>query len=234
MKEHEKRRIKNSIGLVPEEGTDAFEQLKKNHEKDILENPKLKTKLRDNFKKAVLTLEVQDSNGIGLNMDSEIRHFLNEFNHRSWSYGHRKMPIMFNIMEAFFNLDKRINSWKLIEEEDYLISFFDFLDYYTSKDFNNEIENIKENLQEELIYNFNVGSDINEITFKTEEGNEFVIGGISLIRRGNEVTMVFLTGEMIDTSKKTKELEPLPQSRIPGKEKIQPAKERVREAVKLI
>ncbi|WP_298782689.1 GIY-YIG nuclease family protein [uncultured Polaribacter sp.] len=233
MKEHIKRRIEYSKDVVPDESTEEFKEVKALHEQRMRENPALKKKLRDNFKKAVNTLEIQDSNGIGLNMDFEIRHFLNEFNHRSWTYGHRKMPIMFNIMEAFVDLDKTINSWKLLEEEDYLISFYDFLDFYTSRDFKYNINFIKGNLEEDLIYNFNVGSEINEITFKTEEGSEFVIAGVSILRRGNEVTMLFLTGEIIDTEEKTKDLVPLTKSRIPGKEEIQPADDRKREAVQL-
>lgn len=233
MKEHIKRRIEYSKDAVPDESSEAFTEVKALHEQSMRENPALKKKLRDNFKKAVNILEVQDLNGIGLNMDFEIRHFLNEFNHRSWTYGHRKMPIMFNIMEAFFNLDKTLNSWKLLEEEDYLISFYDFLDFYTSRDFKFNIDFIIENFEEDLIYNFNVGSEINEITFKTEEGSEFVIAGVSILRRGKEVTMLFLTGEIIDTEQKTQELIPLTKSSIPGKEKLEPANHRIREAVQL-
>ncbi|WP_245910925.1 hypothetical protein [Nonlabens arenilitoris] len=233
MKEHIKRRIEYSKDAVPDESTEEFKKVKARHEQHMRENPALKKKLRDNLKKAVNTLELQDSNGVGLNMDFEIRHFLKEFNHRSWTYGHRKMPIMFNVMEAFFDLDKTVNSWKLLEEEDYLISFYDFLDFYTSRDFEFNINFIKGNFEEDLIYNYNVGSEINEITFKTEEGSEFVIAGVSILRRGDEVTMLFLTGEIIDTEQKTKELVPLPKSRIPGKENIKPAEERKREAVRL-
>ena len=60
---------------------------------------------------------------------------------------------------------------RYIEEEDYLISFYDFLDFYTSNNFEFNINFIKENFEENLIHNYNVGSEINEITFKTEEGS---------------------------------------------------------------
>lgn len=233
MKEHLKRRIEYSKDAVPDDSTDEFKKVKVLHEQRMRENPALKKKLRDKFKKAINILELQDSNGVGLNMDFELRHFLTEFNHRSWAFGHRKMPIMFNIMEAFFDLDKIVNSWKLLEEEDYLISFYDFLDFYTSRDFEFNINFLKGNFEEDLIYNYNVGSQINEITFKTEEGSEFVIAGVSILRRGNEVTMLFLAGEIMDTELKTNELVPLTKSRIPGKEKIQPAEGRKREAVRL-
>ncbi|WP_125721635.1 GIY-YIG nuclease family protein [Flavobacterium ustbae] len=234
MKEHIKRKIERSIDLVPEEGTEAYEKLQATHEKDMVRNPNLKKIIQDKFKKAVSTLELQNLNGIGLYVDHELRHFLTEFNHRSWSFGHRKMPIMFNIMEAFFDLDKTVNSWKLLEEEDYLISFFDFIDYYTSNDFEYNIDFIKDNFQEDLIYNYNVGADIKEINFKTSSGKEFVIAGISLVRRGSEITFMFVTGEMTDTLKVTKEFVDHSLGKVtPGKENIHPAENRIREAVKL-
>lgn len=233
MKEHLKRRIELSKGVIPEKGSQAYEQMLIDHEKMLQENPELRKKLKDNFKKAVKTFELQLFNGIELGVDSEIRHFLDEFNHRSWNFGHRKLPMMFNIMESFFDLDKTINYWELQEEEDYSISFFDFIDYYTSYDFQFDASEIKENIVENLIYNYHINSDIKEITFKTNDGSEFVVAGISLIRRGNEVTFLFLTGEVTDTIVKTKKLGKLSASRIPGKEMISPAEDRIREAVPL-
>ena len=234
MQEHIKRRIEYSRDALPEEGTEEYERVTSFHKKRIEENPNLKKILDQKLKTATKTLEVQFLNGIGLNMDSEIRHFLNEFNYRSWNYGHRRMPIMFNIMEAFFNLDKDLNYWQLLQEEDYLISYFDFLDYYTSNNFEFNLEAIKENLVEDLIYNYNVGAEIDKITFKTDEGNEFVIAGISILRRGNEVTFVFLSGEIIDTVQKTLELNSQEKMEVtPGKEKITFPEDKAREAVKL-
>ncbi|MBO9594133.1 MAG: hypothetical protein J7599_14600 [Niabella sp.] len=203
MKEHIKRRIEYSLGAIPAEGTREFEKLDQEYEKRIQKNPELKKKLQDNFKTAIATLEIQYSNGIGLNMSSELRYYLNEFNSRSWNFGHRQMPGMFNVLEAFFHLNKNLNYWELLEEEEYLISYFDFIDYYTSKDFIYDIDSIKENFTEDLIYSYNIGADISDLTFKTEDGNEFVIAGISMIRRGHEVSILFLSGEIIDTAIKT-------------------------------
>ena len=234
MKEHLKRRIENSKGLIPKEGTPEYDAVIKRLKKHEENNPKLQKAIVQNMSEALKTLELQYANGIGLFMDSEIRNYLGEFNHRSWNYGHRSMPIMFNIMEAFFHLDKRLNYWRLLDEEDYSISFFDFIDYYTSNEFIYDIKEINESLEENLIYNFNVGYDLKEIIFKTENAEEFVIAGVSLIRRGNEVTMLFNTGQIIDTSKKTDELIPLAEmQRAVGKEKIEVADDKVREAIKL-
>lgn len=231
MKEHLKRRAEYTFGALPEEGTPEYENVIK--QLQLRESPQLKKEIKKKHNEAVKTWELQAFNGIGLTMDPEIRHYLGEFNYRSWNYGHRKMPIMFNVMEAFFNLDKRLNYWTLLDEEDYSISFFDFIDFYTSNEFQINIDELKLSLEEDLIYNFNVGYDLKKITFKTDEGNEFVIAGVSMVRRGNEVTMLFVSGEITDTSEKSKQLTPLSEiNRSKGKEKIK-ISDQVREAVKL-
>lgn len=234
MKEHIKRRIEYSKNALPEKGSSEYDRIIEGlriHEED---NPDFKKKIKQRQLEAIKRWELQESNGIGLLMDPEIRHYLGEFNHRSWSYGHRKMPMMFNVMEAFFHLDKRLNYWRLLDEEDFSISFFDFIDYYTSNEFKYNLNNIRESLEEDLIYNFNVGYDLKQITFKTVNAEEFVIAGVSLIRRGNEVTMLFNTGQIIDTKKRSNELLPLEEmKRSVGKEMIDIADNRIREAVKL-
>ena len=234
MKEHLKRRIEYSKDVFPEEGTPEYDYLTKRIQEQELINPNFNKEIKNKHAQALKTWELQQANGIGLFMDPEIRHYLGEFNYRSWNYGHRKMPIMFNVMEAFFELDKKLNYWTLLDEEDYSLSFFDFIDFYTSNEFKNDISEIKKNLNENLIYNFNVGYDLKEITFKTEDGDEFVIAGVSLLRRGNEVTMLFDTGQVIDTDKISKGLISLENmERTPGKEKIEITQDRLREAVKL-
>lgn len=98
-------------------------------------------------------------------------------------------------MEAFFNYRKPEIYFELIEEENYLISFFDFIDYITSQDFEDNKNLIDENITSDIIYNFNIGKDRDEIKFKSEEGNEFIIAGISIIRRENEITVLAVTGK---------------------------------------
>ncbi|GAB5419144.1 MAG: hypothetical protein Crog4KO_06520 [Crocinitomicaceae bacterium] len=233
MGEHIKRKMNIGKALIPEEGTEAHNNLKQRHEKAMATNPEFKKAFKERFRKASNTLHVQGLNGIGLNMDEEIRNFLLEFNSRAWEHGLRKMPSMFNIMEAFFNYDHDLGYFELIEDEDYLISFFDFMDFYTSPKCPTDQKLIVDSIEKDLIYNFNVGADIEEITFKSEEGEEFVVGGASMIRRENEITILLLAGELADTESITKGLKPLPKSTIPGKEKLRPADNWVQEAAKL-
>lgn len=235
MKDHIKRKTEIFRDVVPEEGTKEFEMLQAAHARRNQSDPDFDKEIGKKFEKAVRTLEVQNSSGVDLGIDRELRYYLEEFNNRSWSYGHRSMPIMFNVMEAFFNLDKSVNSWKLLDEEDYELSFFGFLDYYTSKELRFDSEQLKENFQQDLIYNYHVSNDIDKLTFKTGDNKEFIVAGISLVRRGNEITIFFLTGEVTDTVIATKELGPIILDSItPGKEKIEFDKTASREAVPLL
>lgn len=234
MKEHIKRRYEYSKGIIPEIGTSQFDRFKKAIQKYENENPHLRKEFQRTYSEAIKTWELQSANGIGLFMDTELRQYLSEFNHRSWNFGHRKMPLMFNIIEAFFDLDKRLNYWTLLDEEDYSISFFDFIDYYTSNDVEFNSNQLIESFEEDLIYNFNVNYDFKDISFKTTDGSEYVIAGVSLVRRGNEVTMLFNTGQIIDTEQISKELiKTNAESIRKGKEMIKPANDKVKEAVKL-
>lgn len=108
---------------------------------------------------------------------------------------------MFNIMEAFFIYRKPEIYFELIEEENYLISYFDFIDFVTSSSFKENQKIILENLTPDIVYNFNVGKDLDEITFKSDDKDEFIVAGVSIIRRENEATILMTTGR-----KKTEEL----------------------------
>ena len=97
-------------------------------------------------------------------------------------------------MEAFFNYNKPTIYFELLEDENFLISLFDFLDFRTSDNFINDKKLIIEHLSHDIIYNFNVGSDSSDISFKADDNKEFIISGISLVRKENEVTVLLITG----------------------------------------
>ncbi|WP_431293503.1 hypothetical protein [Pedobacter sp. P26] len=206
MSAHQNRLKDIFHGVLPKEGTPEYERIVELHNQRMANNPKIKKELKTNFEKANKTAFIQNINGIDLGMDNEIRHFLREFNSRLLSLGLRSMPLMFNILEAFFIYDKKIMYFELLEEEDYLLSFFDFTNYIVSEAFDGNIESIKDSLEKDVIFNYNVGADINQITFKSQDGAEYVISGVSIVRRENEVTILFQAGEITDTESATKNL----------------------------
>lgn len=195
MKSNINRRQKIFENVLPVHGTKEYDDAVARFKKDDENNPIFKKILKRNWEKAVRSLEAQYLSSCDYITERTLRHFLTEFNNRAWKYGLRSMPIMFNIMEAFFNYRKPEIYFELIEEEDYLISYFDFIDFVTSKDFKDDKSLIDENLSSDIIYNFNVGKDLTNIKFKTDDGNEFLVAGISIIRRNNEVTVAVITGK---------------------------------------
>jgi len=205
MKSNIDRRKEIFKGVIPPIGSKAYNDivdiLKKRETLDI------KKFTKKSLEKVTKSLEAQYLSNCDLITEHSLRNYLTEFNNRAWKYGLRSMPTMFNIMEAFFNYRKPEIYFELIEEENYLISFFDFIDFVTSNDFKESIEIIKENLVSDIIYNFNIGKDINEITFNSDVGDQFIVAGVSIIRREEEVTILMTTGrkqtEEIDIDKKS-------------------------------
>ena len=176
---------------------DAIEKLKKREQ----DNPGIKELSKKSWEKVIKSLEAQLLSNCDFKTENSLRHYLTEYNIRAWKYGLRSMPIMFNIMEAFFNYRKPEIYFELIEEENYLISFFDFIDHITSNEFEDNKTLIDDSMTSDIIYNFNVGKDLEEIKFKNDEGEEFIIAGVSIIRRENEITVLMITGK-----KKTDEI----------------------------
>jgi hypothetical protein len=233
MSNHLNRKKEIGFYALPKVGTkeydDTIERLKKITEANP-ENDKL---IRDRFNTAMTILNAQFENGAGLPQDEEIRYFLNQFNYRTIEHGLRTMPLSFNVLEGFFNYQPAFNFFELLEEEDYLVSFFDYLDFITSPDFKEDPKLILDHFNEGFIYNYNVSNSLDKITFTTEDGDEYVIGGVSILRRENEVLVFMLTGLITDTIVETKKLTPLDIKMAPGKEDIPMPSDRKHEAVAL-
>jgi len=190
-----RNRIKKIFeGVLPPKGTDEYSKLIDRMEKN--RSPELDEFSKNSWKKVVRSLEAQSLSNCDLITEKTLRQFLNEFNSRAWEHGLRSMPMMFNVMQSFFFYRKPEIYFELLEEENYLISFFEFMDYVTSSEFKDNKSLLLENVSEDIIYNFNVGEDLEEIKYKTTDGDEYVIAGVSLIRRDNEITVLIIAGKL--------------------------------------
>jgi hypothetical protein len=192
VKSNIKRRHEIYKDVLPPVGTKAYFDLNEKIEQD---NTGFKDFSKKSWVKVTNSLEAQFLSNCDFLTEMSLRHFLKEFNHRAWEYGLRSMPLMFNIMEAFFIYRKPEIYFELIEEENYLISFFDFIDFITSKEFEENKTLIEESITSDIIYNFNVGKDLEEIKFKSDNDEEYIIAGVSIIRRGNEITVLMIAGK---------------------------------------
>jgi hypothetical protein len=180
--------------VLPPTGSKAYFEALEKYKREQ-ETPELKEFYQKNWEKATKSLEAQYLSNCDLVTENSLRYYLLEFNNRAWKYGLRSMPVMFNIMEAFFDFRKPEIYFELIEEENYLISFFDFIDFITSKEFEENKSLIDDYITSDIIYNFNIGKDLEEIKFKNDNGEEFIIAGISMIRRDDEITVLVTTGK---------------------------------------
>lgn len=195
MKSNINRRQEIFRDVLPPIGSKAYLDAIEKFKKKEQDNPGIMEFRKKSWEKVTRSLKAQYLSNCDFQTEISLRHFLTEFNNRAWKYGLRSMPMMFNIMEAFFNYRKPEIYFELIKEENYLFSFFDFMDYITSKEFEDNKNLIDENITSDIIYNFNVGKDIEKIKFKNDEDEEFIVAGVSIIRRENEITILMVTGK---------------------------------------
>lgn len=235
MTEHNKRMDRIAKFAPPPVGTVA----RNNWEKTINSlprDPDIDKEIRKKFKKMMAIINAQLDNGAALPIDELLREFLLEYNGRNMEHGLRSMPASFNVMEAFYKFIPELSMFRLRPERDHLFSSTEFLDYVTSGDATDNITDVLDNMEESVIYSYNVFNDVGEITLSIHNGAEYGIGGAALVRHGSEISILLLAGMKTDLSKQTKELREkmIYGKAYPGKESMQPAKDRVREAVPLL
>ena len=161
-------------------------------------NPKFAKKLKKQFDLGFDIVYCQLNSGADLISDKNIRYYQMEYNDRFWNYGPTSFSTSLNIVEPFMAYNVDNGCFELLEEEDYLFSLFDFINFITSSKFDSSKISIEESFIEDLIYHYNVSSPLKELSFKTNNNREFFVGGISLVRRKNEVSVILYCGEKID------------------------------------
>jgi hypothetical protein len=121
-----------------------------------------------------------------------------EFADRFLKYGPQSFPTSFNTLEPFFIFNPHNSIIQLhSEEESYGVSLVDFLDFVTEKDFELDKIDLYENIPESVIYQFTFTTGFDEINF-SNNGKTFIVGGLSLTRQGNEVSILIQAGESFD------------------------------------
>lgn len=172
-----------------------------------VENPSLWKKLKKQFDTGRQIAILQVNNGLDRTNENTLRYYLMEFVNRFLQYGPNSFPTSFNALEPFFIYNHHNSILQLhSEEESYGVSLVDFLDFVTDKNFELEEIDFYDNIPENLIYHFSFISDFDEINF-SNNGKEFVIGGLSLVRQGNEVSILMQAGESYDKKQADKYFE---------------------------
>ncbi|WP_312287979.1 GIY-YIG nuclease family protein [Chryseobacterium gleum] len=190
---HIERKKEIAIGILPKKGAENYNTVIKYLEKNS--TPQHTEFAKKNWEKVNLSLQAQYSSSCNLTTEKNLRHFLLEFNSRAWHTGLWSMPTMFNIMESFFNYKKPEIYFELIEEENYYVTLFDFLEFITSDKFVLNGTILENTISENIIYNFEFNKDFEKITFKNSNDQIFIIKGVSMIRRECEITLSLITGK---------------------------------------
>lgn len=176
---------------APPDGTPELAWLKE----QAKSNPKLQQEASRRYKIARASVRAQLNSGAGRFADEALRQFLAEYNHRAWHYGLRRLPMSFNVLEAFFEYEQENIHFRLLPEIDYLFSVEDFLDFATRPDTPQMTPDAALDLNEGIIYNFSAYDDPTALSMQVDDGLEYVIAGVSMLRRGPELTVLLVVGE---------------------------------------
>ncbi|SDL36050.1 T5orf172 domain-containing protein [Salinimicrobium catena] len=163
-----------------------------------INNPKLWKKLKKQFDTGRKIVVVQLNNGLEELNENTLRYYLMEYADRFLKYGPQSFPTSFNTLEPFFIYNHHNSILQLLsEEESYGVSLVDFLDFVTEKDFELDTIDFYESIPEKVIYHFTFTSGCDEVNF-SNNGKTFIVGGLSLARQGNEVSILIQAGESFD------------------------------------
>jgi hypothetical protein len=142
--------------------------------------------------------------GVGYPVDQLLRDLTVEYTHRYAASGVMNQPVSFNYFEAFCAIKLIENSFapyaEPVQEVDHLFNVADYFDYLTEEEtpkFN--LSDLRA-LAEGKTYHFTQNGSINDFTYMTSEGQEFVISDFSMVRRGNSLHWYVLGGEVLSAA----------------------------------
>ena len=166
-------------------------------------DPRYRRELKEAGRRAEGTHKVVEVNGAGLPADSGIREFLSEYNRRTANYGLHYLPSSFNIFEAFISYMPKYGVFVPLEEVDHVCSLRGFLDHQACTNSQSPESELKR-LAENKIFNFSFTEEAG--TWVLEEAAErFVVCSFSMVRHGDELTVMSLAGLEQDLVAETRE-----------------------------
>jgi hypothetical protein len=167
-------------------------------EKLKAENPTLWKKLKRQFDIGRQIIQVQLTNGLDRTNEKTLRDYLMEYANRFLQYGPKSFPTSFNTLEPFFLYNHHNSIIQLhSEEESYGVSLVDFLDFVTEQTFDLDKIDFYENIPENIIYHFSFTTGFDEMNF-SNNGKTFIVSGLSLVRQGDEASILMQAGESYD------------------------------------
>ncbi len=209
-------------------------------ERFAAKNPELWKEMKKQYDIGRKIVTVQLLNGLDRSNEKILRDYLKDYARRYLSMGTGAFPISFNVLELFFTYNFKNSILQLVEEEEsYELSLYDFLDFITNKDFDLNKIDFYDNIPEKVIHHYSFNSGFDEINFSNDKERPFYISGLSLIRQGNEVSMLMQAGESYDREKaeeyfKDKTVESIKESIRPEKKELRRHLEETHETPKVV
>jgi hypothetical protein len=146
-------------------------------------------------------LQFLQRSGVGYPIDKFLRQLATEYTHRYASSGVATQPASFNYFEPFCSIDLIEESFAPyampVREIDHVFNVADYFDYLTADDAPNFNLSDLMALPEDVTHHFTQNGNIDDFTYLTSEGREFLISGFSMIRRGNSLHWYVLGGEVL-------------------------------------
>ncbi len=150
--------------------------------------------LRDLRRKIDLLGHRVSNSSSGLRMATELRRFWLEYFERFLQHGPHSLPSSFNVIEAFLEFEAELFTFALRPENEHILAFGHYLDWYTAGGFPDAPGSLVDIMDEGLIYSYDFVLSSDRPLLRAGS-SKLSIAGISLVRHGDELSVLLLAGE---------------------------------------
>ena len=180
--------------MPPPPGSECFEALAKLVRRDAETDISFRREVGDLLRKAPSFRFTRMFGGSGLLMAATLRDYFNDVLRRWWVHGPYSLASSFNVVEAFLNYRDEYCAFDLRQEREHLLRSDDFFEWYTSNGIPDDAGILRHALEDGCIYSFDMTVDDASFRLSTAK-SDLLILGVSLIRRGSELSTILVCGE---------------------------------------
>ena len=176
-----------------------------------------RARLKDLSKRAALLGYAIWHSSSELRTAKELRGFWREYFERFMQHGPHSLPSSFNVVEAFMAFHRDLLTFDLRPENEHLLAFGHYLDWYTAGNFPEEPGALVDIMEEGTIYSYDFVLALDQ-PFLKADASDLAVAGIALIRHQDELSALVLAGERPPVDPYSAEGTPYP-----GRESLGPA-----------
>jgi len=180
--------------MGPPPGHPQREELMQASESRVSSDPLLKSRFDEWKKKFPSFMQSRMQGGTGFASSRVLRSFFLEYAERFGRHGPFQMPSSFNVVEAFLPFSETYMAFDLLEEHEYVVTLFDYLDWFTGEGFPADPGVLRDVLPEKQIHHYNMSDPGSDFSVETA-GSTVRLVGVSLVRHGAELSIIAVAGE---------------------------------------